>query len=542
MLVVQFISKTASLVLDAEVVYLIAKTLEDGFRQKQNLIWLTIILVLAMLMQAVRTQSRSSATNRVFMTLQERYADKILDADYDMFTEISCSKVISANEQIWNIASIGPMIINMLMQVVSICIVFVYMYRISPALIPPVIILYVIGGVIIKFVFNMYAHIDTESDAIVRDRNEELSECVNGFIEVRSFQTQEHHRASLAKRCHKLYRNKTRKRKYNTFVNGVITAVASLGELLVVLYSIHHISAGTLTVASAMALVNYVGRVIDPIVGMCEYMDALSTDLARLSTYDEVISYKNKEHWNETIDIDTMHNGIEFKDVSFGYGTDNAVLENVNLKIQKGKRTGICGPSGGGKTTLIKLLEKFYVPESGALLIDGVNYMQVTQKSLHRLIGVVHQDNIIFNASIYANIAYGNLRCGKRHVIEAARKANILEFVESLPDGFDTMVGPRGLKLSGGQKQRIALARLFLKDPEIIILDEATSALDNTSETLIQEALEQFKGKTIITIAHRLSTIRDSDIIYVISDHNVQESGTHEELMAQGGLYYRLQK
>ena len=220
-------------------------------------------------------------------------------------------------------------------------------------------------------------------------------------------------------------------------------------------------------------------------------------------------------------------------------------MDHLDIHIDKGRSIALVGPSGGGKTTICSLLMRFYDVDSGAIYIDGKDIRTLTLKSLRKAIGIVQQDVYLFAGSIKENIAYGKPDAQDEEVIEAAKRANIHDFIMSLPDGYDTYVGERGARLSGGQKQRVAIARIFLKDPKILILDEATSALDNESERYIQKSLEELaKGRTCITIAHRLSTIRNADEIIVIGKKGIEERGTHEELLAKDDIYaryYRLQ-
>ena len=226
--------------------------------------------------------------------------------------------------------------------------------------------------------------------------------------------------------------------------------------------------------------------------------------------------------------------------MSFAYEKSDMVLNKINLTIHKGESIGVCGESGGGKSTLLKLLEKFYAPIAGTITVDGIDIQELTSASLRDKMGVVSQDTYIFDTTIYENIRHGSPNATEYEVIDACKKASLYDFILSLPDGFQTQVGPKGLKLSGGQRQRISLARIFLRNPEIILLDEATSALDNESEKIVQQSLRAFSGKTIITIAHRLTTIENCDKIVVIDNHRIAESGTHSELLEQGGVYARL--
>ncbi len=240
--------------------------------------------------------------------------------------------------------------------------------------------------------------------------------------------------------------------------------------------------------------------------------------------------------------LDEVKGEICFDHVSFEYPDDhNKVLDNINLTIRKGEKVALVGPSGGGKTTLCNLIPRFYDTTDGTISIDGTDIRQVTLKSLRSNIGVVQQDVYLFSGTVAENIAYGKPGAGREEVIKAARLAGAHEFIMGLKDGYDTYVGERGVKLSGGQKQRISIARVFLKNPSVLILDEATSALDNESEHLVSQSLDKLaEGRTTLTIAHRLSTIRNADRILVLSGNHIVEEGSHDELMQEKGMYYQL--
>jgi len=233
---------------------------------------------------------------------------------------------------------------------------------------------------------------------------------------------------------------------------------------------------------------------------------------------------------------------IRFDHVSFEYPDDhNKVLDGIDLTIRKGEKVALVGPSGGGKTTLCNLIPRFYDTTEGTISIDGQNIRGVTLKSLRSNIGVVQQDVYLFSGTVADNISYGKPGAGREEVIEAAKLAGAHEFIMGLKDGYDTYVGERGVKLSGGQKQRISIARVFLKNPSILILDEATSALDNESEHLVSQSLDKLaEGRTTLTIAHRLSTIRNADRILVLSGNHIVEEGSHDQLMQEKGMYYQL--
>jgi ATP-binding cassette subfamily B protein len=238
-------------------------------------------------------------------------------------------------------------------------------------------------------------------------------------------------------------------------------------------------------------------------------------------------------------DIENAKGDIEFKKVSFEYPDDhNQVFKNLDFTIKQGEKIAFVGPSGGGKTTLCNLIPRFYDVTDGEIYLDGQNIKQYTLKSLRKSIGMVQQDVYLFSGTVYENIAYGKPGATYEEVIEAAKKAGADEFITALKDGYDTYVGERGVKLSGGQKQRISIARVFLKNPPIIILDEATSALDNESEFAVAKSLNKLSvGRTTITVAHRLSTIRNADRIMVLTEEGIVEQGTHDELLKLGGIY-----
>ncbi|MDO9578162.1 MAG: ATP-binding cassette domain-containing protein, partial [Candidatus Cloacimonadales bacterium] len=233
---------------------------------------------------------------------------------------------------------------------------------------------------------------------------------------------------------------------------------------------------------------------------------------------------------------------IEITNLSFKYNSsEDWILQNINLTVPAGKTVALVGESGAGKSTIASLIPRFYEAQKGSISIDGNDIMDLTQRSLRENIGIVQQNVFLFDTSIRENIIYGNPKASEEEVIEAARKANILDFIQSLPEGFETLTGERGVKLSGGQKQRISIARAFLKNPPILIFDEATSSLDTESEAYIQKAMEELsQNRTTVIIAHRLSTVRKADLLYVINKGRIVEQGTHAELMAKKDYYHNL--
>ncbi len=306
------------------------------------------------------------------------------------------------------------------------------------------------------------------------------------------------------------------------------------------------IAKGQMTVEDMAIYALYINIFINPVNVLVEFTEQLQKGLAGFGRFCEVMETQpeivDKEGAKELTHVEGV---IDYEDVSFAYGEEDSVLDHISLHVDKGKNIAIVGPSGGGKTTLCSLLPRFYDVTGGSVKIDGVDIRDVTQRSLRSFIGIVQQDVYLFNGTVRENIAYGKPDATMDEIREAAEKADLTGFINTLSDGFDTLVGERGARLSGGQKQRIAIARVFLKNPPILILDEATSALDNESERYVQDSLEKLSvGRTTITIAHRLSTILGADEIIVLGSNGIEERGTHKELLKTGGLYekyYRMQ-
>ncbi len=281
-----------------------------------------------------------------------------------------------------------------------------------------------------------------------------------------------------------------------------------------------------------------VNMFITPINQLINFVEQFQNGTTGFKRFIEIMD-EEEENLHEGSKICPKLSGdISFSHVDFHYKSSKGILNDISFNIPHGKKIALVGPSGGGKTTICHLIPRFYDVTNGEIKIDGENINDFTLESLRQQIGIVQQDVFLFGGTIKDNILYGNLDANDEEVIEAAKKANIYEYIQSLPHGFDTDIGERGIKLSGGQKQRLSIARIFLKNPSIIILDEATSALDNTTELLIQKALDELcKGRTSIVVAHRLSTIRNADGIIVISDGKIKEAGTHDELIEQNGVY-----
>lgn len=322
----------------------------------------------------------------------------------------------------------------------------------------------------------------------------------------------------------------------NTFVTDIFNVVVLIvGGLF--LYK------DKINLGDYSAFIISINMFVYPVLNLIGFMEQYQNGVTGFERFIDIMDAEPEIDSENAVDAGVLSGQIEFKNVSYAYDGENDVLENVNFTVEKGEKFALVGPSGGGKTTICHLIPHFYNVTDGEIFIDGKEIHTLTMESLRRNIGIVQQDVYLFNASVKDNILYGRLDATDEEVIEAAKKASIHDYIMSLPDGYDTQIGERGVRLSGGQKQRLSIARVFLKNPPILILDEATSALDNSTEILIQKALDSLcEGRTTLIVAHRLSTVKNADKIAVVADGKIKEYGTHEQLISENGIYSELYK
>ncbi|WP_226527770.1 ABC transporter ATP-binding protein [Metabacillus niabensis] len=301
---------------------------------------------------------------------------------------------------------------------------------------------------------------------------------------------------------------------------------------------------GQLTYGELVGFVLYINVLFKPIDKISALMELYPKGMAGFKRFTELLDMDpDVQDVKDAVEVQTLRGDIAFKDVTFGYDEHKRVLDGIDLKISAGETIAFVGPSGAGKTTICTLIPRFYDVDNGSIKIDGIDVRNMTKQSLRSQIGIVQQDVFLFTGTLRENIAYGKLGATQEEIEEAAKRAHLESFIESLPFGYETQIGERGLKLSGGQKQRIAIARMFLKNPPILILDEATSALDTETELIIQQALTELSlNRTTLVIAHRLATIRNADRIVVVTEDGIAEQGKHDELIEQGGIFANLHR
>lgn len=473
-----------------------------------------------------------------YKELQNMLSDKLLRADIALFSRFSPGTVNHVVSRIWQMTSLLTMTLSMIRSGAEIVINIIAILLLNRQCALPVIIAFVVGSICVLRLSKLFGKIDKEIDDIKARRSSELDEIINGFTEVRSFSgTAERHREFITELNNGSVRTFFKRQMLYSSTGVTLEASTSIATIIILLYIIASNNVG----AMGLSIVMYAWRLEGPFYSLLGVLSEFSDIKAAIPKFNAIMEYRDIIK-DGNIELTSFENEISIENVKFGYNKSDTVLDGISMCIPKGASIGICGTSGGGKSTLLKLIPRFYDVDSGSIKIDGINIKELKIDSLRKYMGIVHQSPYIFDGTLRANIVYGRPTATDAEIIDACKKASIYDFIASLPEGLDTKVGPRGLKLSGGQKQRISIARVFLTNPEIIILDEATSALDNETEHLVQDALRAFKGKTTITVAHRLSTIKDCDCIYVVHNHKIAEAGTHSELMNAGGIYAGMQK
>ncbi|WP_226675317.1 ABC transporter ATP-binding protein [Rossellomorea aquimaris] len=377
----------------------------------------------------------------------------------------------------------------------------------------------------------------------IADVNSRVEDSVSGARVVQSF-TNESYEMERFNENNQFFR-KSKLKAYNVMSVNLsgIYITTRLMTLIILVYGAWLSFSGVLSYGELVAFILYINVLFKPIDKISALLELYPKGMAGFKRFTELMDMEpDIENRPHAIEVATIRGDIAFDDVTFGYEPDRPILNDLSFTIQSGQTVAFVGPSGAGKTTICSLIPRFYDIERGAITIDGIDIREMTKESLRSQIGIVQQDVFLFTGTLRENIAYGKLDATQEEIEEAARRAHLTDLIASLPDGYDTQIGERGLKLSGGQKQRLSIARMFLKNPRILILDEATSALDTETEAIIQEALNELaKDRTTLVIAHRLATIRKADRILVVTEDGIAEDGTHEELLSrEDGIFTRL--
>ncbi|MGF9978785.1 ABC transporter ATP-binding protein [Viridibacillus arvi] len=451
------------------------------------------------------------------------------------------SRVINDVEQTKNFIMTGLM--NVWLDLATILIAIGIMLTLDVKLTLVTLIVFPFYAFCVKYFFGRLRDLTRKRSQALAGVQSYLHERVQGMSIIKSFTLEKHEQKIFDETNGEFLDKALDQTKWNAKAFAVINTITEVAPLLVIGFAGYMVIQGPLSVGAMVAFVAYIDRLYGPLRRLVTSSTTLTQSIASMDRVFELIDEKyDVENQSNAAALPPLKGDVQFEKVSFRYTEDEQnVLNNVSFNIQAGQTIALVGMSGGGKSTIVGLIPRFYDVVEGAIKVDGVDIKEATIHSLRSQIGIVLQDNILFSDSVKSNILMGRPDASDEEVIAAAKAANAHDFIISLPEGYDTKVGERGVKLSGGQKQRVAIARVFLKNPPILILDEATSALDLESESLIQESLDKLAhDRTTIVVAHRLSTITHADQILVIDHGELKEQGTHEQLIEQQGIYHNL--
>ena len=480
---------------------------------------------------------------RMETDMRQDLFDKYMSLSYSYYdrnnTGEMMSRLVSDLFDISELAHHGPE--NLLMCSIKIIGSFILLLWVN---VPMTMLLLAVTAVLVAFtIFRQLSmrRIFTENRERIADVNAGVQNSLAGIRVVKTFAVEQGEMDNFRESNGRYRKSKEKSYMAMGIFHGGSNFLQGMLYVVTLISGGFFIAHGSLTYNDLAIYALYIGIFITPIGQLMDFTEMLQKGYAGFKRFAQIMETDPEiREKPDAVELKDVKGEIQYRDVSFSYDEKEQGLEHLNVEIPAGKTCALVGPSGGGKTTICSLLPRFYDVTGGGILVDGHDVRDLRLKSLRQAIGIVQQDVYIFAGSIRENIAYGKKNATQQEIEEAARNANIHDFIMGLEDGYDTYVGERGTRLSGGQKQRIAIARVFLKNPPILILDEATSALDNESEKHIQEALDRLSvGRTTIVIAHRLSTIRTAEKIIVIDEGHVKEQGNHHELMERGGIYAR---
>ncbi|MFD2925179.1 ABC transporter ATP-binding protein [Halobacillus naozhouensis] len=504
-----------------------------------------VFLILRPPIEYIRQYLAQWIGNTILYDVRDKLFDHIQKLSLRFYSQTKTGEIISRVihdvEQTKTFVITGLM--NIWLDMFTIVIAIIIMLTLDPWLTLVSVALFPLYGFAVKFFYARLRKLTRDRSQALAEVQGHLHERVQGMPVIRGFALEDHEHEQFDTRNSNFLDRAIKHTNWNAYTYSVTNTITDLAPLLVITFAGYQVITGALTVGTMVAFVGYMDRVYNPLRRLVNSATVLTQSIASMDRvfefFDEKYDIVDKKDAKR---LEHVHGDVTFKDVSFRYDEGEPdVLNEVNLQVEKGETIAFVGMSGGGKSTLISLIPRFYDVTSGQILIDGQDIRDVQARSLRDKVGMVLQDNILFSESIAMNIKMGNPDATEEQMIEAAKAANAHDFIMNLQHGYDTLVGERGVKLSGGQKQRVAIARVFLKNPPLLVLDEATSALDLESESLIQSALERLASdRTTFIVAHRLATITHADRIVHIENGEIVEVGSHEELMQQKGHYYDL--
>lgn len=528
---------------------IMADTLTDAEKTKQLFLWMggTVLLffIIRPPVEYYRQYFAQYVSNKILYDIRENLYGHLQRLGLRYYSNTRAgeiiSRVINDVEQTKNFVTIGLM--NVWLDLATIIIATCIMLTMDVPLTIVTLLAFPFYAYSVKHFFGKLRDLTRKRSQALADVQSYLHERVSGISVIKSFALEAKEQERFDGTNGNFLDKALDHTRWNAKAFAVVNTITDVAPLLVISYAGYQVINGSLSIGVMVAFIAYIDRLYNPLRRLVNASTSLTQSFASMDRVFELMEepYDIKDK-SDAKALPQIEGEIQFDHVDFSYGEDEEpVLRDVNFTVKPGETVALVGMSGGGKSTIVSLIPRFYDVTEGSIRIDGHDLRDIQLKSLREQIGLVLQDSILFSDSVKSNILMGNPDATDEEVIAAAKAANAHDFIESLAEGYDTTVGERGVKLSGGQKQRIAIARVFLKNPPLLILDEATSALDLESEALIQESLERLASdRTTLIVAHRLSTITHADKIFVIDHGELKEVGSHEELMAQQGIYYNL--
>ncbi|MBT2686492.1 ABC transporter ATP-binding protein [Bacillus sp. ISL-37] len=522
----------------------------DKDEKIDKLVWvmgvmIVVFVVLRPPIEYYRQYFAQWTASKILYDIRDRLFTHMQRLSYKYYSNTRAGEVISRMindvEQTKTFVVTGLM--NLWLDVATIMIAAAIMFSMDVQLTFVSLILFPFYAFSVKFFFGNLRKLTRERSQALAGVQSYLHERVAGISVIKSFAIEDYEQTQFDRQNKNFLTKALEHTSWNAKAFAVVNTITDIAPLLVIGFSGYQVLQGNLTIGEMAAFIAYIDRLYNPLRRLVNSSTTLTQAIASMDRVFEFMDekYDIKDSPN-AIELKKVHGDISFRNVSFSYEEDGeTVLKNLNIEVKKGETIALVGMSGGGKSSFVSLIPRFFDVTDGEILLDGKDIRSFKVRSLRDKIGMVAQDNILFSESVKSNILLGRPGARDEEVIQAAKAANAHDFIMNLPEGYDTKVGERGVKLSGGQKQRVAIARVFLKNPPILILDEATSALDLESEHLIQEAIEKLaKDRTTFVVAHRLSTITHADRIVLIEHGEIVEDGSHDELMAKQGGYHRL--
>lgn len=544
--VLMLVSRLCGLVLPASTKFFVDEILTR--QQYQKLTWIALAVGTATLVQGVTGFALSQilgvaaqyAITRMRLRVQ-RKIERLPIAYFDSTqTGQLISRIMNDAEGIRNLVGTG--LVQISGSIVTASLALVILFYINWVMTAATAVVLLIFSGALFYAFRTLRPVFRERNQITAEVTGRLTESLGGIRIVKAYAAEKREELSFTRGAHRLFRNIAKSMTGVSAMSGFSSIVIGAVGVVMMMLGGHAVSTGAMSLGDLVMYIFFVGILAMPIIELTAIGTQITEAFAGLDRIHEILSMETEDERDAGKEsIGAVRGEIQFNDVFFEYEKDVPVLKGISFKAKAGSTTALVGSSGSGKSTILSLVLNFIHPTKGAVLVDGRDLQELKLRDYRHHLGVVLQDNFLFDGSIRENIRFSNPHATADEIVEVCRVANADEFIERFPDGYDTVVGERGVKLSGGQRQRIAIARALLANPSILILDEATSSLDSESEALIQEGLNRLrKGRTTFVIAHRLSTIRSADQILVVEAGQIVEAGTHDELVSRGGRYKQL--